>query len=72
MSWNEYIFVMQLLKDNGLRTVPVGIAFMKGEAAYKWNEMMAMSVLGSIPVLIMYLIGQRKFIAGLADGAVKG
>ena len=72
ISWNEYIFVMALIKNDALKTVPVGIALLKGEAAYEWNTLMAMSILGSIPVLVFYLFGQRKFISGLASGAIKG
>lgn len=72
LSWNEFIFVMTLIQDDGLRTIPVGIAMMKGETTYQWNMMMSMSLIGSIPVLIFYLIGQRYFLSGLSDGSVKG
>ena len=72
LSWNEYIFITALVKGDSLRTVPFGIALLKGESAYEWNTMMAMSIVGSIPVLIFYLLGQRKFIAGASSGAVKG
>ncbi len=72
LSWNEYIFATALIKDDALKTVPVGIALMKGETVYEWNTMMAMSILGSVPILIFYLIQQRKFVSGLSSGAVKG
>jgi len=72
LSWNEFIFVMTLIQDDALRTIPVGIAMMKGETTYQWNMMMSMSLIGSVPVLILYLIGQRYFISGLSDGSVKG
>lgn len=72
LSWNEFIFVMTLIQDDALRTIPVGIAMMKGETTYQWNMMMAMSLIGSIPVLVFYLIGQRYFMSGLSDGSVKG
>ncbi len=72
LSWNEFIFVMTLIQDDAMRTIPVGIAMMKGETVYYWNMMMSMSLLGSVPVLIFYLIGQRFFIKGLSAGAVKG
>ena len=45
---------------------------LKGETSFEWNMMMAMSLLGSIPVIIIYLIGQKQFISGLASGGVKG
>lgn len=72
LSWNEFIFVMTLIQDDGLRTIPVGIAMMKGETVFQWNMMMAMSLLGSIPVLFLYLFGQKYFMKGLSAGAVKG
>jgi len=72
LSWNEFIFVMTLIQDDALRTVPVGIAMMKGETTYQWNTMMSMSLIGTVPVLIFYLIGQKYFISGLSDGSVKG
>lgn len=72
LAWNEYIFTTTLIRSDSLKTVPVGIALLKGEASYEWNMLMAMALLGSIPVLILYLIGQKQFIAGLSAGGVKG
>jgi len=71
ISWNEYLFALTLMQTNEMRTVPIGILLMMGEHAYQWNQMMAMSILGSIPVLVLFLIFQRHFISGLASGAVK-
>ncbi len=70
-AWNEYLFALALTKTNDMRTVPVGISLLMGQHAYKWNEMMAMSVLGSLPVLILFLFFQRYFIAGMTAGSVK-
>ncbi len=72
LSWNEFIFVMALIQDDALRTIPVGIAMMKGETTYQWNMMMSMSLLGTVPVLVFYLFGQKYFVSGLSDGSVKG
>ena len=71
LSWNEFLFALTLTKTTEMRTVPVGIQQLMGEHAYEWNEMMAMSILGSLPVLIMYLIAQRYFLAGMTAGSVK-
>src|ERR687889_515249 len=54
-----------------MTTVPIGIQLLMGQHSYEWNQMMAMSILGSIPVLILFLIFQRRFIGGLTAGAVK-
>ncbi len=72
LSWNEYIFASTLVRNDALKTIPIGIALLKGEYSYEWNVLMAMSILGSIPVLIIYLIGQKEFISGLGKGGVKG
>ena len=71
LSWNEYLFALALTKTNDVRTVPVGISLLMGQHAYEWNQMMAMSVLGSLPILILFLFFQRYFIAGMTSGAVK-
>ncbi len=70
-AWNEYLFALALTKTNEMRTVPVGISLLMGQHAYEWNQMMSMSVLGSLPVLILFLFFQRYFIAGMTSGAVK-
>lgn len=70
-AWNEYLFALALTKTNEMRTVPVGISLLMGQHAYEWNQMMAMSVLGSLPVLLLFLFFQRYFIAGMTAGAVK-
>ena len=70
-AWNEYLFALALTKTNDMRTVPVGINLLMGEHSYEWNQMMAMSVLGSLPILILFLFFQRYFIAGMTAGSVK-
>ncbi|MFF5245990.1 carbohydrate ABC transporter permease [Streptosporangium sp. NPDC000095] len=71
ISWNEYLFALTLTRTNDMRTVPIGIQLLMGQHSYEWNQMMAMSILGSIPVLILFLLFQRRFIGGLTAGAVK-
>lgn len=69
--WNEYLFALCLTKSGEMRTVPVGIQLLMGQISYKWNEMMAMSILGSIPIIILFIFAQNYFIAGLSAGAIK-
>ncbi len=71
ISWNEYLFALTLTQTDDRRTVPVGIQLLMGQNNYQWNQVMAMSILGSIPVLVLFLIFQRYFIGGLSAGAVK-
>ena len=69
--WNEYLYALTLTKTNAMRTVPIGIASLMGQYAFEWNEIMAMSILGSLPVILIALFFQKYFIAGLTGGAVK-
>ncbi|AQY00839.1 multiple sugar transport system permease protein [Microbacterium foliorum] len=71
IAWNEYLFALTLTRTIDMRTVPIGIQLLMGQHSYEWNQIMAMSVLGSIPVLILFLIFQRYFISGLTAGSVK-
>lgn len=71
LAWNEFLFALTLTKSMDLRTVPIGISLLMGQHAFEWNEMMAMSVLGSVPLLLLYLIAQRYFLAGMTAGSVK-
>src|SRR5438874_10832353 len=71
LAWNEFLFALTLTKTNDMRTVPIGIQLLMGQHSFEWNQMMAMSVLGSIPVLLLFLLFQRRFIGGLTAGAVK-
>jgi multiple sugar transport system permease protein len=71
LAWNEFLFALTLTKSTELRTVPIGISLLMGQHAFEWNEMMAMSVLGSLPLLLLYLVAQRYFLAGMTAGSVK-
>lgn len=72
ISWNEFLFALTLTQTDDKRTVPIGIQMLIGQNHYDWNQMMSMSLLGSVPILILFLIFQRWFISGLAAGSVKG
>jgi multiple sugar transport system permease protein len=72
LAWNEFLFALALTRSIEMRTVPVGISMMVGEFGLKWDEMMAFSVIGSLPVLILFMLVQRFVISGLSSGGVKG
>ena len=72
ISWNEFLFALTLTQTDNMRTVPVGLTLLMGQYNYQWNQIMAMSVLGCLPVVILFLIFQRHFVSGLSSGAMKG
>jgi trehalose/maltose transport system permease protein len=74
-SWNEYLFALTFTSiEPGARTVPVAIALFSGERAFQepFGEIMAASVVVTVPLLVLVLIFQQKIVEGLTAGAVKG
>jgi len=71
LAWKEYLFAVTLIQDPDKRLLPVSIAMLLGEHMYQWNVMMALSVLASIPLLIIFIFLQRYLVAGMTVGAVK-
>ncbi len=71
LSWNEFLFALMLTKQH-VRTVPIRISLFIGQNAVDWQAMFAMSIVGSIPVLVFFLVFQKYFLSGLTAGSVKG
>jgi trehalose/maltose transport system permease protein len=73
-AWNEYLFALTFTQDYAARTVPVAIASLGGRSQFElpWANIMAASVIVTIPLIVLVLIFQRRIIAGLTAGAVKG
>jgi len=73
-AWNEFLFALTFTLTNAERTVPVAIALMSGASQYElpWGNLMAASVIVTLPLVALVLIFQRRIVAGLTAGAVKG
>lgn len=73
-AWNEFLFALTFTLSNDQRTVPVAIALITGASEYElpWGNIMAASVIVTVPLIILVLIFQRRLVAGLTAGAVKG
>jgi ABC-type glycerol-3-phosphate transport system permease component len=70
-GWNEYMFALILMTDDTLKTLPVGIGQMNGYYRIMWNDLMAASLVSSVPLLIIFLFLQKYFVSSLTAGAVK-
>lgn len=72
-SWNEYIFARVLLNDQSKQTITVWLSYFLGTSRHTdWGALMAGSTLTAIPVVIFFLLIQRKIAFGLTAGAVRG
>ncbi len=72
VGWNEYMFALVLASDPSVKTVPVGIGELIGQYRIAWNDMMAVSLVVSIPLIIIFLFLQKYLVSSLTAGAVKG
>ena len=73
-AWNEFLFALTFTLSSEMRTVPVAIALISGASSYElpWGNIMAASVVVTVPLIILVLIFQRQIVSGLTAGAVKG
>ncbi|KQW77484.1 sugar ABC transporter permease [Devosia sp. Root413D1] len=73
-AWNEFLFALTFTSSNLTRTVPVAIALLSGGSQFEipWGNIMAASVIVTVPLVVLVLIFQRKIISGLTAGGVKG
>jgi len=73
-AWNEFLFALTFTSSETTRTVPVAIGLLSGASQQEipWGPIMAASVIVTVPLVILVLIFQRKIVAGLTAGGVKG
>jgi multiple sugar transport system permease protein len=73
-AWNDFIFANTLTSSNAARTVPAALAFFTGGSQFQQpvGAVAAAAVIVTIPIIIMVLLFQRRIVAGLTAGAVKG
>ncbi len=73
-AWNDFLFAITLTSSDSARTVPAALAFFTGESQFTapTGNIAAAAVLVTIPIIVFVLIFQRRIVAGLTAGAVKG
>jgi len=71
-SWDEFPWANVAVKETSQRTLPVAIALFQRPDLTQWGQVFAMSIIALIPVLIVYIVFQRHFVAGVATTGLKG
>jgi len=72
VTWQEFLFALSFTSTKEMRTLPVGMNDFIGQYGIRYGELMASSVLISLPVVVVFMFLKRQFVAGLTAGAVKG
>jgi raffinose/stachyose/melibiose transport system permease protein len=71
-TWNEFAFALVLIKDDNLRTVPIGLTFFKAQYTTDYPRLMAAIVIAMSPVMILYFTFSQRISQGMTAGAIKG
>ena len=71
-SWNEFLFALSFTLGPERYTVPVAITLFRGQYQVPWGQILAAAVVATVPVAAIVLVAQRRIVAGLTSGAVKG
>lgn len=72
VTWQEFLFALSFTSSKQMRTLPVGMNDYIGQYGIRYGELMASSVMISLPVIVLFFFLQRQFVAGLTASAVKG
>jgi ABC-type glycerol-3-phosphate transport system permease component len=70
--WNEFLFALSFTLGPERHTVPVAITLFRGQYQVPWGQILAAAVVATAPVAAIVLVAQRRIVAGLTAGAVKG
>jgi ABC-type glycerol-3-phosphate transport system permease component len=72
LSWNEFLYALVFIQDERLLTVPVGLNLLIYGDVFHWGQLMAASVITTLPVVALYMFIHRWMVEGLTAGGVKG
>lgn len=71
-AWNDLVFALYLMSGSEGYTMPVALQYFFGQKGVDWGAIMAGSTLMTLPVVVFFLLVQRRMVSGLVAGAVKG
>ena len=69
--WNEFAWPLIVLKDSQLFTLPIGLSFLQGQYATDYPALMGLALLSTLPVLAVFALFQRQFVAGVARSGLR-
>jgi multiple sugar transport system permease protein len=72
LSWSEFLFASVFMTDDAMKTIPVGMADFIAGFDVRWDQIMALAVVATLPVILLFLLVQKTFVRGLTAGAIKG
>ncbi|PKF81063.1 carbohydrate ABC transporter permease [Vibrio sp. vnigr-6D03] len=72
VTWQEFLFALSFTTTQEMRTLPVGMNDFIGQYGIRYGELMASSVMISLPIVVVFFFLQKHFVAGLTAGSVKG
>ncbi|WP_244877737.1 carbohydrate ABC transporter permease [Halobacillus kuroshimensis] len=72
MAWGDFLWPLIILNDQSMYTLPLGVQSLQGNFSSNWRYIAAGSIISVLPIIIVFAILQRYFIAGAMKGAVKG
>ena len=71
-NWNDYVWPLIVTNSAQSRTLTAGLATFSGSYAHQYGKQMAGAVLSALPILLIFVLGQKYFIKGIAIGGIKG
>ena len=73
-AWNEFIFALTFITRESMKTIPVAVAQLSGTDVFEipYGALAAATVIGTLPLVLLVLLFQRRIVQGLTAGAVKG
>lgn len=71
-KWNEYVWPLIVTSTTDMRTLPIGLLFLRSQEGYSnWGAIMAGALFVSLPMLVLFFLAQKRIIGGLTAGALK-
>ena len=70
-SWNSFLWPLIITSNQSMMTLPVGLSFLNGRYTTDWNVLMAGAVIGTVPIIAVYVFAQKYIIQGLATTGLK-